>query len=163
MPDSELIRRVDRLALIMPQIIRSFERVPIRPASTPTVSLPQFRMLLMLDMDGDSSMGELARRVGVTMPTATSSINALVKGRHASRRRSVEDRRVVLVSITAKGRKVLEQLHQERAERLRAILSGLDADDQRALVEAFETILRLLRRIEAGEEPTDRASENGKS
>ena len=67
------------------------------------------------------------------------------------------------MSITAKGHRVLEQLHQERAERLRAILSGLAAADQRALVEAFETVLRLFRRIDAGEESTDRASENGKS
>lgn len=148
MPDSELVRRVDRLAMIMPQIIRYFQRVPIRPAHTPTVSLPQLRMLLILDMDGDSTMGDLARRAGVAMPTATSSVNALVRGRYVARRRSAKDRRVVFVAITAKGRKAIAELHKERRERLRAILAHLDRDDQVRLADAFETIHRLLRQID---------------
>jgi DNA-binding MarR family transcriptional regulator len=150
MPDSELLRRVDHLAIIMPQIIRFFQRVPIAPTRTPSVSLPQLRMLLFLEMEGDATMGELARWAGVTMPTATAAVNALVEGGYVSRRRSQQDRRVVLVNVTQQGRQTLAELHEERRERLRAVLSHLDADDQIELVEAFDSILRLLRKIDEG-------------
>ncbi len=147
-----LLKRVDRLDLIMPQIVRRFHAIPSRPYSTPSLSVPQLRMLLMLEIDGDASMGELARRASVTMPTATSSINALVDGRYVSRRRSPDDRRVVLVSLTAKGRKVLEHFRAERRERMATVLDQLSPEDQERFVQAFEDILEILRRLDAARE-----------
>ncbi len=160
MADQALIQRLDRLATIMPQIIRYFQRVPVRPTETPTVSLPQLRMLIILEMEGDSTMGELARRAGVTMPTATASVNALVEGGYATRRRAQYDRRVVLVRITTKGREAMEELNQERRERLRTLLAHLGPDEQVQLVDAFETILRLFREIDAALE-ADEGGEGG--
>jgi len=147
-----LLKRVDRLDLIMPQIVRRFHAIPSRPHRTPSLSVPQLRMLLMLEIEGDASMGELARRASVTMPTATSSINTLVDGRYVSRRRSPDDRRVVLVSLTAKGRKVLERFRAERRERMAAVLGQLSPGDQERFVQAFEDILEILRRLDAARE-----------
>jgi DNA-binding MarR family transcriptional regulator len=158
MADQALLQRLDRLATIMPQIIRYFQRVPVRPTETPPVSLPQLRMLVILEMEGDSTMGDLARRAGVTMPTATASVNALVDGGYATRRRAQYDRRVVLVRITAKGREAMEELNQERRERLRTLLAHLGPDEQVQLVDAFEAILRLFREIDAALE-ADEGSE----
>jgi DNA-binding MarR family transcriptional regulator len=148
MKNADLYERVDRLNLILPQIIKRFHAVPSRPHSTPAMSVPQLRMLLLLDTEGGSTMGELARRASVTMPTATSSINALVSGRYVSRRRSPTDRRVVLVSLTARGREVLERFRAERRERLAAIFGKIHAADQARFVEAFETILDVLRKLD---------------
>jgi len=156
-PDSEFYERVDRLNFILPQIIRRMQRVPIRGQATPTLSLPQLRMLLILEMEGDSTMGELARRAAVTMPTATSAINALVAGNYVARRRAHHDRRVVLVSLTSKGRKTLETLHERRNERLRSVLGRLDQKDQTRLVEAFEAILDILRELDEAAPPTKAA------
>ena len=150
MAGSDLEARVARLSLIMPQIITYMQRVPIRSQSTPSVSLPQLRMLLLLDLEGDSTMGELARRAAVTMPTATSSVNALVDGRYVTRRRASHDRRVVVVSLTAKGRRTIADLQEQRRERLHAILASLSAEDQEGFVQAFETILAVLRKIGSG-------------
>lgn len=154
MKKAELYKRVDRLNLIMPQIIKRFHTIPTEPYRTPSLSVPQLRMVLLLETEGDSTMGDLAHRAGVTMPTATSSINALVEGHYVSRRRSSTDRRVVLVSLTAKGRKVLEAFREERRQRFATLFGRISADDQERFVEAFETILGILRKLdEAGESP----------
>jgi len=154
MKKSELYNRVDRLNLIMPQIIKRFHTIPSEPYRTPSLSVPQLRMVLLLETEGDSTMGDLARRAGVTMPTATSSINALVEGRYASRRRSSTDRRVVLVSLTAKGRKVLESFREERRQRFATLFDRISAADQERFVKAFETILAILRKLdESGDTP----------
>jgi DNA-binding MarR family transcriptional regulator len=148
MAEPEPVQRVERLSLIMPQIIKYMQRVPASPAGGGSLSLPQLRMLLILDLEGDTTMGDLARQAGVTMPTATSSINTLVRGRYVARARSSRDRRVVLVSLTARGHKVLQDLHRQRRERLATILAHLDPDDQFRLVAAFETIHELLRKMD---------------
>jgi DNA-binding MarR family transcriptional regulator len=151
--DEDLYKRVDRLNLIMPQIIKQFHAVPSRPHSLPAVSVPQLRMLMLLEGAGHMSMGELARRASVTMPTATSSVNSLVSGRYVARRRSPRDRRVVHVSITAKGRKVLEKLHEERRDLFATIFGRLDAADQERFVRAFEDILAILRKLDEAADP----------
>jgi DNA-binding MarR family transcriptional regulator len=148
MPDPALVERVEHLSLIFPQIIRSMQRVPAPSAGEGALSLPQLRMLLILDAEGKATMGDLARQASVTMPTATSSVNALVHGRYVARARSAQDRRVVFVSLTAKGRKILQNLHRQRRERLRTILAHLEPGDQLRLVNAFETILELLRKMD---------------
>jgi DNA-binding MarR family transcriptional regulator len=151
MEDAAIYERVDRLNLILPQIVRRIQTVPIQAPPAPALSLPQVRVLLLLEMEGDLTMGELARCSSVTMPTATSCINGLVAGRYVARRHSPRDRRVVLVSLTAKGRKVLATLHEERRQRLRTIFGRLTPEDQVRLVEAFEAILEILRKMdEAG-------------
>jgi DNA-binding MarR family transcriptional regulator len=65
---------------------------------------------------------------------------------------------VVLVSLTAKGKKVIEALHEQRREQWRVILAGLGPDEQKQLLDAFETILRLLRQID---EPHEAAEGRG--
>ena len=159
MAASDLETRVARLSLIMPQIISYMQRVPIRSQATPSLSLPQLRMLLLLDLEGDSTMGELARRAAVTMPTATASVNALVDGRYATRRRAAHDRRVVVVRLTAKGRRTIAALQEQRRERLHAILAGLSSEDQEDFAEAFETILAVLRKINGGDRDAEGAAD----
>ena len=151
MQDAELLSRVDRINALIPEIARRFHTVPTTPRPTPDLSIPQLRMLLLLDTHGDSTMGELAKRASVTMSMATSSVNALVGGHYASRRRSPEDRRVVLVSLTEQGRQVLERYREERRQRLAALFHRLSASDQERFVQAFEDILDILRQLDGAD------------
>ena len=148
MEDAELLSRADRLSELIPEITKRLHAIPTRPLPTPALSIPQLRMLVLLEREGQTTMGELARRASVTMPTATSSINALVAGRYVSRRRSPRDRRLVLVSLRAKGRQVLDRFRAERRQRLIALFGHLTAEDQERLVQAFEAILEVLRKLD---------------
>jgi DNA-binding MarR family transcriptional regulator len=105
-------------------------------------------MLMILGVDGPSTMGDLARRASVTMPTATSSINALVAGRYVTRHRAEHDRRVVIVSLTARGRRVLDGLNAQRCEQLSAVLDHIDDAEQERFIEAIETIHELIKKMD---------------
>ncbi|MFW6108593.1 MAG: MarR family winged helix-turn-helix transcriptional regulator [bacterium] len=161
MADPELLERVDRLNLLIPEITRRFHNIPAPARAAPSLSIPQLRMLMLLDAHGDSQMGELARRASVTMPTATSSVNALVEGRYVSRRRSPQDRRVVLVSLTAKGRRVLEKYREERRQRFAALFEHLSPADQERFVQAFEDILGILAQLDEVLEADDDVGTRG--
>ena len=51
-------------------------------------------------------MSAVARALSVTVGTLTISVNSLVKKGYVIRQRSSEDRRVVLISLSARGRDV---------------------------------------------------------
>ena len=148
MGKSSMTARAERLSFLLPQIVHRLQRVPVRSQASPSVSLPQLRMLMILDVDGLSTMGDLARRASVTMPTATSSINALVAGRYVSRRRAEHDRRVVIVSLTARGRRALEDLNAVRCAQLGTVLEHVDDAEQQRFIDAFETIYELIKKMD---------------
>ncbi|MFP4057472.1 MAG: MarR family winged helix-turn-helix transcriptional regulator [Candidatus Brocadiia bacterium] len=155
MGDADLAESVARLDFLMPRIMRRLQRIPTEAHGTPSLPLPQLRMLALLELEGEVAMGELARLASVTTSTATASVQALVRGRYVERRRAEHDRRVVLVSLSERGREVLAKLHQQRRERFRTLLAHLPRGEQRRLVRAFETILDVVRKLdqaEAGQE-----------
>lgn len=72
------------------------------------------------------NMTTVARSLGVTTGTLTISVNGLVKKGFVERIRSEEDRRVVLISLTEKGKeihRIHEKFHEEMIDDLVGTLS----------------------------------------
>ena len=77
------------------------------------------------------NMSSIARTMGVTVGTLTISINGLVKKGYVQRKRSEEDRRVVLISLSEKGRRAYdhhEHFHQKMVDAVLSELSGEEAE-----------------------------------
>ena len=55
-----------------------------------------------------ATMGTVSKRLMITMGTLTTSVNRLVEKGYVTRKRDVNDRRVVLLDLTEKGQKVFE-------------------------------------------------------
>lgn len=69
------------------------------------------------------SMSTVAKAVGVTVGTLTIAMNGLVKKGYVVRDRSEKDRRVVLVSLSAKG-EAAYSFHQKFYEKMGMILKN---------------------------------------
>lgn len=64
-------------------------------------------------------------------------MNGLVKKGFVERSRSEEDRRVVLVSLTDKGKRAYEHHRQFHDEMIQAIVEELSEDEKQVLVKAL--------------------------
>lgn len=102
---------------------------------------PQLHSVIWLGVDGPLSMGELARRVGVTEKTITGIIDRLEREDYVQRERDPSDRRVVHVRLTPRGQETAEQLQAQAHDRFRTFLSLLDAEDRTALLRVFEKLV----------------------
>ena len=56
-----------------------------------------------------------------------------------TRRRDVVDRRVVLLDLSASGRRLVERVTRSRRDEIERILEAVDPADRAALVRAFTT------------------------
>ena len=54
---------------------------------------------------GGNKMSDIAAKLNITVGSLTTSMNTLVKKGYATRERSEQDRRVVFIHLTLKGRK----------------------------------------------------------
>ena len=85
-------------------------------------------------------MSEVAQDLGITVGTLTTSINRLIKKGYVERSRIEEDRRVVLVELTKKG-KVANRLHERfHNEMVKEMMDGLLDDEKEVLIRSLNKL-----------------------
>lgn len=104
----------------------------------------QLHTLLWLGHDGPLAMGELARRLAVTDKTVTGLVDRLERDGLLRRGRDDADRRVVHVSLTARGTAVSRDIEEGVHASLVRLLGLLDAADRKALFRILEKLTERL-------------------
>lgn len=112
-----------------------------------TLTLSQSHLLSLLAETPRARIGELAEAAGVAPPTATRMLDSLERDGIVNRGRSSEDRRVVEVALTAKGKKLLEQKHEVMQAQREALQASLTPEERlqaeallRRLAEAIDEL-----------------------
>jgi DNA-binding MarR family transcriptional regulator len=103
------------------------------------LSAAQLSTLKML-LDDGVRVGEIARNLGVKVPSATEQIIKLERAGLARREPDPDDSRAVRVVLTADGRAAVDSANERRNAVMAGILSSLSDQDRRALAAALPVI-----------------------
>lgn len=103
-------------------------------AAESRLSPTQIHTVMWLGNDGPLTMGDLARRGGITEKTITGVIDRLERDGYVHRERDLADRRVVRVVLTEKGATEFREMRAVMEQRFRIFLGFLDAADRQALL-----------------------------
>lgn len=106
------------------------------------VSIPQFRVLVLLSVQSPQRSGELAERIGVHPSTFTRMADRLVAGGWVERTENPQSRREVLVGLTPAGEELVRSVHQRRREEIDDVLRRLPAADRKTVLAGFELFAR---------------------
>lgn len=102
------------------------------------VTLPQFRVLIMVTAQGPTRMRDLAEQFGARPSTFTRIVDRLENGGWVERSHGHEDRREVLVTGTPAARQLVDEVTERRRREIAAILSRLDTGQHQQLHDAFD-------------------------
>lgn len=97
------------------------------------ITPPQFAVLEALLHVGPMSQSELGRKLLRSNPNMTALLDNLERDKRIQRERSPEDRRVVVVSLTPEGRRVIERVFPAHAAHVAALMGALSAEEQETL------------------------------
>ncbi|RIX30473.1 MarR family winged helix-turn-helix transcriptional regulator [Amnibacterium setariae] len=103
------------------------------------VTLPQFRVLVLLETAGPMRVGALAERLGVVVSTFSRSLDRLEAGGWLERSPSEDSRRGVLITITDAGSRLVREVSAQRTRELAAVLDRVATEDRAVLTRAFES------------------------
>ena len=103
------------------------------------LSAAQLSTLKML-LDDGVRVGEIARNLGVKVPSATEQVIKLERAGLARRGPDPDDSRAVRVTLTADGRAAVEHANARRNAVMAGILAGLSDSDRAALAAALPVI-----------------------
>lgn len=103
------------------------------------LTLSRFNVLRSLAMaDRSLTCGEIGERMIQIVPAITSLVDQLEKHALVQRHRCVEDRRVVYVSITSKGRKLSDEVAPSLLALEKTLLKKLTASELKTLLGLLE-------------------------
>jgi DNA-binding MarR family transcriptional regulator len=103
-----------------------------------TVTLPQFRVLVLLRSLGPQRTGILAERLGANLSTFSRSLDRMVASGWVRREQNPGSRREVIITLTGEGESIVNDVTQRRREDFRSILAQLTPAQRRQVFEAFD-------------------------
>lgn len=86
------------------------------------------------------NMSEIARTLSVTVGTLTTNMNGLEKKGYIVRNRSEEDRRVVYITLTERGKKAFYHHRDFHKKMIREAVADLDDDEKRILYKCLKKL-----------------------
>lgn len=117
--------------------INTIEEQAIRSGSFKDMTTNDMHVIEAIGVGDPKNMTSVAKALMVTTGTLTISVNSLVKKGFVERVRSEEDRRVVLVSLTEKGRKAFRDHQRFHEEMVSSIIESLSQEEQEILQKAL--------------------------
>lgn len=130
--------------------INVIEERALRTGEYKDVTTNDMHVIEAIGMDGAKNMTSVARLLDVTTGTLTIAINSLVKKGYVDRVRSEEDRRVVLVSLSEKGKRAY--LHHSRfhEQMIDSVVAELTEEEQQILEKALTKLNRFFGSVGGG-------------
>ena len=119
------------------QEIMDIEEKALITAEFKNISVNDMHIIEAIGTGEPKNMSTVAKLMSVTVGTLTIAINNLVKKGYVSRVRSEEDRRVVLIFLTEKGKRAYQHPREFHDGMVKALVEGLDEGQQKILVKSL--------------------------
>ena len=111
------------------------------------VNMSQLKAMTAFSEDSLLSMGELCKMANIKMPSMTEVVDRFEKEEILERIRDNEDRRVVKVKMTAKGKKMHKEVLKRRANELTKMFGVLTTEDRTKLVDSLKNVSEILIKV----------------
>ena len=118
-----------------------------RRISDMPITLSQMKALTAFHDDREYSMTELSKNALVKMPSMTEMVDRLESEGVLRRVRDTQDRRVVKVGLTDRGKKIHSHFIGRRREEMGNMFGKLSPRDQDELVASLRKVSSLLKKI----------------
>jgi DNA-binding MarR family transcriptional regulator len=142
--ERELVDAVMRASRVMVAVaVRSL-------AAAGDVSLPQYRVLVLLASRGPQRAVDLAGALGVNPSSATRLIDRLARAGLVRRHRLPTDRRSSRIGLSSTGRDLVAEVNQRRRREFERLLESLPAEQHDLVITALGAV------AEAAGEPPER-------
>ncbi len=133
-------RVVNELLVKLFNDVLEIEEATLKSGPFSDLSITELHTIEAIGMYEEKTMSDVAQTLEITVGTLTTAINKLIKKEYVVRKRIPEDRRVVLVSLTKKG-KLAYRLHEKfHRDMINETVYQLTEQEKKILISSLERI-----------------------
>jgi DNA-binding MarR family transcriptional regulator len=129
----------------IPPVMRLI-RLKMRRHGAPDLSIPQFRALAFLSHHPGASLSDVAEHLGVTLPTASTIADRLVRHGLVTRALHPHERRRLTLNLTGRGSQILQQARDATRLCMAGMLADLTPDQLRIIADGVTLLAETLGR-----------------
>lgn len=122
------------------QIARTVRRQGRMLLESYGITPPQFDALIILNQAGDLTIGDLSTRLYLAYSTTTDLVDRLERANLVIRRRDLDDRRVVRVTLQQAGSAIYGEVLDARRAYLAKILDTLGDDERKGILGVLQML-----------------------
>ncbi|MDY0210524.1 MAG: MarR family transcriptional regulator [Acholeplasma sp.] len=104
------------------------------------LSMTEVHVLEAISNSKLKTMGDVARKLRITLGTLTTSVDVLVRKKYVTRTRAKDDKRKVLLQLTDLALEVLKIHNGFHDEMIESFMNDLNIEKDEALVKSLENI-----------------------
>ena len=120
---------------------RLFAEDRSNPLFASQLTIPQLRIIVLLEINGGGTGRELAELTGVGLATMSGMIDRLAAQDLVARHEDPHDRRVRRITLTPAGHELVQRIMSAGVEQHRAILSRLSGEELDVVRRAVELMV----------------------
>ncbi|MCI7813007.1 MAG: MarR family transcriptional regulator [Lachnospiraceae bacterium] len=141
----------DTLNHLLVELFRDIMNIEEKAVITPEfkdITNNDMHIIEAIGRTEQKNMSAIAKSLSVTVGTLTIAINNLVKKGYVHRVRSEKDRRVVLISLTEKGRKAFDHHKRFHERMIDAAMNEIPNEEMDILVKALKNLTEFFQGYE---------------
>jgi DNA-binding MarR family transcriptional regulator len=132
----ELVREMRRMRV-------GYSRYLSRALESIGLNISQFTALSVLDEKGEITMSALSDGMGITMGAVTNIVDRLSDASLATRERGTDDRRIVRVKLTEKGKDVLAKAMDIGTDYFAPYLAQVSQEERKTFIDVYRKLADL--------------------
>jgi len=143
----DLKSEVDQVLEAIIYLYTESRRITKELAKRADLTGPQLTVVKLLEQVGDLSLSELSDKIRAQNSTVTGIIDRMEREGLVTRERSKEDRRVVYIKLTPKGRELAREIPVEPMEIFKSALETLSGQEMKDLLRIMTKVAKRVRHI----------------
>jgi DNA-binding MarR family transcriptional regulator len=130
----------ERLAELTFDLLENCQQKQEKLAKSLNLTVSEFKTLRLLKKDQFISVGELARKMGLSNSRLTRIIDGLVSKEVIKREINSDDRRVMEITLTAEGIRMAESVKEKYYQSQSDIIDGIPKDKATQVLNSLEIL-----------------------
>jgi DNA-binding MarR family transcriptional regulator len=144
--DSNLTNNLERFSNAFIPMMHFFHNIASEASKGADFTLAQYRVLMLVRHREAMSINDLRNQLRIAQSTASEMVDRLVQQSLLLKEKDLKDKRITLFKLSKKGEKILERRKDIMKDGYRKVLEPLTDDEQIELVEALETIVKIIQK-----------------
>lgn len=139
------IKQINSLLIDVYDDVVDIEEAAIKRGSFSDLSIKEIHTIGAVGIYGKKTMSELAQAMKVTMGTLTTTIDRLIRKGYVQRCRSNEDRRIVNIILTKRGKLACRVHEKFHLDMVTMVINAFTQEEEEILIRALSKLNDHLR------------------
>ena len=145
--DFEIIDEVNSYLVRIFNEIMQIEEESLKSSEFKDITIKEMHTIEAIGLVDNPTSSQVANKLGITVGTLSVSIQNLVKKDYVERVQSAEDRRIVRLKLTKKGKLLYRLHHKFHTDMVEKTLTDLEIDEAQTLIKGLHNLNQFLDEI----------------